>query len=458
MPSAVSNYDGLSTLQLNGTWVPANANSNNIMPATIDRQVRGGLRMITGEDDDILTEIPGTLLQVGMLVWVVNGYGTGTNAVAGERFWQYNTLEGESRDTTTGRLPNARANWTVFETGSTAGGLTFRGNVAINDDDTIPDEADNGDFYVNTSDGNYATDWARIIDGVTTADSGTVGDIVIYSGADDSTTYADDSWDLVATGGVTLGLWTRNATDTTLAPTNAGDDLISLGNITGQGGMIVSAGGTGNANLTLRAQGTGAVNIEATGDGTISLNENTTVTGTFNTQGNTTLGNADTDTTTISGPATCNTTLTVTGNTTLNGNTTLGNADTDTVTVTGTMTVTPNATFSNRVTADNFITTPVDLTVTSGTATPDFGASAVFNVTAAVTTMALPTNLVVGQSGIFVLTGDGAINGWNNAFHFAGGSFTAPTNPAIVPYYVQNATADSERIYIGTPTGDIHRD
>ena len=450
-----ANYDGLTRLRAAGTWSP----QPSTFPIVLDKEIRGGLRFCTNADGDTPTNIPGAMLQDGMLVFVST---TAGNFTAG-RMYQYRVLDGESRDTSTGTLPNNNANWSEFATGG-VDGLNFEGNASVDDDDDVPASANNGDIYANDSTGNYSTDWARIVDGVTTDTAGVVGDLLIYTGADNSTTYADDSWVRVGTGGTALGLWTRDADSSTISPNTAGDNLGSIGNITGNGGMIIAAGGTGNANVTIRAQGTGAVNIEAVGDGTIALNENTTVTGTltstgnFTSQGNSTLGNETTDTTTISGPATCNQTLSVTGNTTLNGNTTLGNAAEDTVTVTGTMTVTPNATFNNRVTADNFITTPVTLTATDGTATPDFAATSVFRVDSAITTMAEPQNLVEGQSGIFVLTGDGAINGWNNVFHFAGGSFTAPTNPAIIPYYVQNATADSERIYIGTPTGDIHLD
>ena len=271
-------------------------------------------------------------------------------------------------------------------------------------------------------------------------------------------------------------LWKRSGT--TLQPNTSGDNIGDIGSITAKEDATLKANGD-NKSVTIEATGTGKVILQSAGTGSIELKEVTTVDekltakkavdidGALVTKANVTLNDAETETTTIKGILSTEANVTLnnadTETTTIKGelkteaNVTLGNAATETVTITGLLTANENATFNKRVTADNFITPPVTLTVSSGTAQPDFSATSVFRITQAITTMNLPQNLVEGQSGIFVLTGDGAISGWNTAYHFPGGSFTAPTNPAIIPYYVQNATASSERIYIGTPTADIKR-
>ena len=81
------------------------------------------------------------------------------------------------------------------------GGLTYKGTCKV-DDDVQRFYADNGDYYVNEGTGTYGHQVGPAVKGVTTSTNGGLGNILIYQGADDSTSdYADDSWDRIATGG-----------------------------------------------------------------------------------------------------------------------------------------------------------------------------------------------------------------------------------------------------------------
>ena len=99
----MANYDGLTRNAWSGTWSPSGDH-----PIVLDTEIRGGLRHVSGDSGDQLTDISGQRLQEGMLVYVKNTYGS----VTGDTFYQYSLLSGESRDTSTGEMPNAAGNWT----------------------------------------------------------------------------------------------------------------------------------------------------------------------------------------------------------------------------------------------------------------------------------------------------------------------------------------------------------
>lgn len=99
----MANYDGLTRNTWPGTWSPTGNH-----PIVLDTEVRGALRFISGEVGDRLTDIPGQRLQEGMLVYVKTGY----DSVVGGEYYKYSLLEGESRNASTGEMPNAAGNWT----------------------------------------------------------------------------------------------------------------------------------------------------------------------------------------------------------------------------------------------------------------------------------------------------------------------------------------------------------
>ena len=117
----MANYDGLTRNAWTGTWSPSGDH-----PIVLDTEIRGGLRHISGDSGDQLTDISGQRLQEGMLVYVKNTYGS----VTGNKFYQYSLLTGESRNTSTGEMPNAAGNWTEVTFGGAIATLGDIGNVS----------------------------------------------------------------------------------------------------------------------------------------------------------------------------------------------------------------------------------------------------------------------------------------------------------------------------------------
>jgi len=127
-----TDYSGLTRNQWPGTWSAA----SNTIPIVLDSEMRGGLRQVSGNTNDKLTDIPGQRLQDGMLAYLTNGYTAGGVTRASASYFQYNILSGQTRDSSTGALPNAEANWSPFSAGSVSSGSfsgasTFSGNIVI---------------------------------------------------------------------------------------------------------------------------------------------------------------------------------------------------------------------------------------------------------------------------------------------------------------------------------------
>lgn len=104
-----TNYDGLTRNTWPGTW-----SSSGTHPIVLDREVRGGLRYISGDVGDQLADIEGQRIQEGMLVYVKNTYGS----ITGDKYYVYKLQAGESRNASTGEMPNSAANWSEVAFGS----------------------------------------------------------------------------------------------------------------------------------------------------------------------------------------------------------------------------------------------------------------------------------------------------------------------------------------------------
>ena len=109
----MANYDGLTRNTWTGTWSPSGTH-----PIVLDTEIRGGLRFISGDEGDRLEDISGQRLQEGMLVYLKNGY----SGFEGDEYYKYLLLEGESRDLSTGEMPNNSTNWSEVSFGSNGGG------------------------------------------------------------------------------------------------------------------------------------------------------------------------------------------------------------------------------------------------------------------------------------------------------------------------------------------------
>ena len=95
-------YDGLTRNSWTGTWSPSGDH-----PIVLSNEIRGGIQYVSGDSGDQLTDIPGQRLVEGMLVYVKNTYGS----VTGDKYYTYSLLSGESRNASTGEVPNAAGNW-----------------------------------------------------------------------------------------------------------------------------------------------------------------------------------------------------------------------------------------------------------------------------------------------------------------------------------------------------------
>ena len=111
-----SNYDGLTRNVWPGTW-----STGTNSPIVLDTEVRGTLQSISGDNGDRLTDIPGARIQEGMLVYVKNGYTSGSTTYTADKYYTYKLQGSEVRSNVTGAVPNADANWSLFSVGGGAG-------------------------------------------------------------------------------------------------------------------------------------------------------------------------------------------------------------------------------------------------------------------------------------------------------------------------------------------------
>ena len=106
----MANYDGLTKNDWPGTWVPSSEH-----PIALSNEIRGGLHVVSGEAGDTLTDISGQRLAEGMLV-----YNTSDS-----RYYMYTLLDGETRNSSTGYMPNNSGNWSVFSTSNLENDSSF---------------------------------------------------------------------------------------------------------------------------------------------------------------------------------------------------------------------------------------------------------------------------------------------------------------------------------------------
>ena len=125
-----TNYDGLTRNVWPGTW-----STGTNSPIVIDTEVRGTLQSISGDSGDRLTYIPGARITEGMLVYVKNGYTSGSTTYTADKYYTYKLQGSEVRSSVTGAVPNADANWSLFSVGGgsgytgSAGAIGFTGSA-----------------------------------------------------------------------------------------------------------------------------------------------------------------------------------------------------------------------------------------------------------------------------------------------------------------------------------------
>ena len=113
------NTNGLTALSTNNTtWASPLVNE---MPVAVASQIRGGLWLVPGTADNRLTDIPGIMLQDGMLVYLQTTYtepGDDTVVRLGARLYQYTNTAARPAN---GQLANNINMWAVFEGGGGGG-------------------------------------------------------------------------------------------------------------------------------------------------------------------------------------------------------------------------------------------------------------------------------------------------------------------------------------------------
>lgn len=109
-----SNYTGLSQSYWNGTWSIA----GGAFPIALDTEIRGGLRTITADNGETLTDISGLFLQDGMLVYLQKSYtSAGGINYTGGMYYKYTNTGNRSTTPPRGVLANGDSYWSVFPTG-----------------------------------------------------------------------------------------------------------------------------------------------------------------------------------------------------------------------------------------------------------------------------------------------------------------------------------------------------
>lgn len=145
-----SDYSGLTRNLWTGTFSPTASH-----PIVLDTELRGSLRTVSGSVGDRLTDITGQRLEEGMLVYLKTGYTAGATVRVGGLYYKYSLLLGEIRNTSTGSMPNAEANWTVNQAGLTVSNIDGF-NVVSNEIDnvtTIRFDSDSGFDVVDLGNG-----------------------------------------------------------------------------------------------------------------------------------------------------------------------------------------------------------------------------------------------------------------------------------------------------------------
>jgi hypothetical protein len=135
-----TNYDGLTKNSWPGTWSP----SSNA-PIALDTELRGTLQSISGETGDRLTDIYGQRLTEGMMVYLKTGYSAGGKIRSGDTYYKYKLLNGESRNASTGSMPNSDSNWTEVSFGSSSNQVVS-GNLDLSEDFVITSTTDSTDL------------------------------------------------------------------------------------------------------------------------------------------------------------------------------------------------------------------------------------------------------------------------------------------------------------------------
>jgi len=151
----MADYNGLTRNAWPGTWSPS---SNH--PIVLDTEMRGGLRYISGDSGDRVSDITGQRLQDGMLIYVKKAH----EGFEAEQYYSFKLQSGQYRDSSTGELPNASNNWEEFRPkvdSATTTNLIDSAYIQSRQNDSA--EAATNAYRLNGQSGNYYREWSNTL-------------------------------------------------------------------------------------------------------------------------------------------------------------------------------------------------------------------------------------------------------------------------------------------------------
>ena len=166
----MADYNGLTRNAWPGTWSPS---SNH--PIVLDTEMRGGLRYVSGDSGDRVSDITGQRLQDGMLIYVKKSH----EGFEAEQYYSFKLLAGEYRDSSTGELPNNTSNWEEFRPkvdSATTTNLIDSAYVQARQGDSA--ETATNAYRLNGQSGNYYREWANTLNPPAILDTVDVSNII----------------------------------------------------------------------------------------------------------------------------------------------------------------------------------------------------------------------------------------------------------------------------------------
>lgn len=166
----MADYNGLTRNAWPGTWSPS---SNH--PIVLDTEMRGGLRYVSGDSGDRVSDITGQRLQDGMLIYVKKAH----EGFEAEQYYSFKLQAGQYRDSATGELPNAGSNWEEFRPkvdSATTTNLIDSAYIQARQSDSA--ETATNAYRLNGQSGNYYREWANTLNPPAILDTVDVSNII----------------------------------------------------------------------------------------------------------------------------------------------------------------------------------------------------------------------------------------------------------------------------------------
>ena len=166
----MADYNGLTRNAWPGTWSPS---SNH--PIVLDTEMRGGLRYVSGDSGDRVSDITGQRLQDGMLIYVKKAH----EGFEAEQYYSFKLQAGQYRDSATGELPNNSNNWEEFRPkvdSATTTNLIDSAYIQARQSDSA--ETATNAYRLNGQSGNYYREWANTLNPPAILDTVDVSNII----------------------------------------------------------------------------------------------------------------------------------------------------------------------------------------------------------------------------------------------------------------------------------------